>query len=394
MIEPWADAARGRLMQRAGRLAPLGDCDQPILPLLLAALETEQGHALVQVTLQPATSRWVGQLYAAAESIEHGRRKRPRREQARRIPLSLTQEALRGVTEIATPGTSRPSTHQAGVAGRATLLETDRSHALRARARSGGVAFTCGIRFACQASHPARSKAWAQAIQSQFRPLEGPHNGLAPKRIRPWQRAGFDQTLRDRLPDTSMLLTAEELAPLLTVSGTERLAELEQAGARQVPPPLTLTATATDSGETRERDGRVFAVSTYPGRERDVRLGRVAARTHLHVIGPPGSGKTSMLLRLALGSASGGDGTGVWEAKGDLARAFMLALPETSYERLCLVDLAADDLVVGLNPLECHGEEERERVADDTLSIFKRRFQRFWDRKQTTCSKAPSAPCC
>ena len=103
-----------------------------------------------------------------------------------------------------------------------------------------------------------------------------------------------------------MLLTAAELVPLFSIGGRAPLAELEQAGARQVPPPLTLTARPPDEAdETRERAGRLFALSTYPGRERDVRLSRVAARTHLHVIGPPGSGKTSMLLRLALGSAAG-----------------------------------------------------------------------------------------
>ena len=242
------------------------------------------------------------------------------------------------------------------------------------------MAFACDLRFACHSDHPARSKAWAQAIQSQFRPLEGPHNGLAPARVWRWQQAGFDRALQARLPETGMLLTAEELVPLFSIGGSERLAELEQAGARQVPPPLTLstatTVRATMGG--RGAGGRLFALATYPGREREVRLSRVGARTHLHVIGPPGSGKTSLLLRLALASAQAGDGTGVWEAKGDLARAFLLALPETSYQRLCLVDLAADDLVVGINPLEYSSEEERERAADDTLSIFKRRFQRFW----------------
>ena len=367
-----AASARGRLKQRAGRLAPLRERSEPVLPALLATLEAERGQAVVQLTLQPATSRWVGQLYSAAHKLQQGRHKRPLASRLAELPLTLTEEAVSGLVEIAQPGAPGPGRSQVGVAGPASLLDSDRAQALRARARYGGVAFDCGLRFCCHTDHPARSKAWAQALQAQFRPLEGPHNGLAPKRVRPWQRAGFDRALQARQPETGMLLTAAELVPLFSISGNAPLAELEQAGARQVPPPLTLTSSAED------RDGRLFALATYPGREREVRLSRVGARTHLHVIGPPGSGKTSMLLRLALGSATAGDGTGIWEAKGDLARAFLLALPETLYERLCLVDLAADDLVVGINPLEYRTEEERERVADDTLSIFKRRFHRFW----------------
>lgn len=365
-----AGSARGRLRQRAGRLAPLAADPQPLLPALLGALEAEQGDAVLQLTLQPATSRWLGRLYASADQLQRGKRSRPLWGRLAELPLSLTEEALRGIGELAQPGPARSGRAQVGVAGPASLFEAERAQALRARARSGAVAFACGIRFACHADHPARSRAWAQTLQAQFRPLDGPHNSLVPTRVWPWQRAAFDRQLTSRLPETELLLTAAELVPLFNPAGSDRLAALAQAGARQVPPPLTL-----DSHEPGE--GRVFARATFPGREREVRLSRTGARTHLHVLGPPGSGKTSMLLRLALASAEA-DGTGIREAKGDLARAFLLALPPHLYERLCLVDLANDDLVVGINPLQAASEEERERVADDTLSIFKRRFHRFW----------------
>jgi hypothetical protein len=367
-----AGSARGRLRQRAGQLAPLAPDPEPVLPALLAALEAEQGEAVLQLTLQPVTSRWLGHLYQAADQLQHGKRRRPLAARLAQLPLTVLQETLSAVAELAQPGPPESSrSASVGVAGPARLLEAERAQALKARARSGGVAFACGIRFACHADHRARSKAWAQAVQAQFRPLDGPHNGLAPKRVCPWQRAGFDRALAGRQPETGLLLTAAELVPLFNSTGSERLAELAQAGARQVPPPLALNNTE------KTEDGRSFAVTTFPGREHEVQLTRTAARTHLHVIGPPGSGKTSMLLRLALASAET-EGTGVWEAKGDLARAFLLALPPAQYERLCLVDLANDELVVGINPLQARTEEERERVADDTLSIFKRRFHRFW----------------
>jgi hypothetical protein len=369
-----AGSARGYLRQHAGRLAPLRGKPEPVLPALLAALESEHGDAIVQLTVQPASSRWLGQLYSQAQQLQQGKRKRPLASTLAELPLTLTQEALTGIGELIQPGPSSTGRSSSGVAGPApTPLELERAQALRARARSGVVAFNCGLRFACHSDHPARSKAWAQALQAQLRPLDGPHNGLAPKRVWAWQRGSFDRALQSRAPEATLLLTAAELVPLFALSGDKlQLAELEPAGARQVPPPLTLTRQSGDEGE-----GRPFAQASYPGRERDVRLSRVGARTHLHVIGPPGSGKTSMLLRLALASAQT-DGTGIWEAKGDLARAFLLALPDQHYDRLCLVDLASSDLVVGLNPLESRSEDERERVADDTLSIFKRRFHRFW----------------
>lgn len=363
-----ANSARGRLAQRAGQLAPLRADPEPILPALLAALEAEQGEAVLQLTLQPAPSRWLGRLYQAAQQLQSGKQQRTLVSRLADLPLTLSEELVSGVSEVVQPGPSRPvRSSQVGAAGPATLLASERSQALRVRARSGTVAFACGIRFVCHAGHPARSKAWALAVQAQFRPLDGPHNSLTPRRVWSWQRRSFDRAVCDRQPGAELLLTASELVPFFDASGSDRLAELALAGARQVPPPLALDAD----------DGRPFAVATFPGREQEVRLTRTAARTHLHVIGPPGSGKTSLLLRLALASAER-DGTGIWEAKGDLARAFLLALPPAVYDRLCLVDLADSELVIGLNPLEARSDEERERVADDTLSIFKRRFHRFW----------------
>ena len=365
-----AAAGRGELGQRSGKLAPLADCDSSLLPDLLAALEGEQGEALVQLCLRPVTSGWISRALAQAQALEQGRQRRSPAAALVRLPLFLVEQAMLAVLELIKPGPSQRTNTPA--AARPSLHMQERSRALRARARSGGVAFACGLRFYCHAPHPARSKAWAQALQSQLRPLEGPHNGLAPMRVWPWRRRGFDATIAGRRFAGSMLLTAAELALLTTPSRSEQLAELQPAGARKAPPPLSLEL-GDDDG-----DARPFAVATFPGREKDVVLTRAGARTHLHVLGPPGSGKTSMLLRLALGSAEAGDGTGVWEPKVDLARAFLLALPAACYERLCLIDLAERGLVVGLNPLECKSEEERERVADDTLSVFKRRFQRYW----------------
>jgi hypothetical protein len=364
-----AAAARGQLGQRAGTLAPLADCDSSLLPDLLAALEGEQGEALVQLCLRPVASGWISRALSEAQALEQGRQRRSRLAALARLPLFLIEQTLLAVLELIEPGPSNRTSTPA--AAQPSLHMQERARALRARARSGGVAFACGLRFYCHAPHPARSKAWAQALQSQLRPLEGPHNGLAPVRVWPWRRRSFDATVTGRGFAGSMLLTAAELALLTTPSRSEQLAELQAAGARKAPPPLTL-----DRDD--DHDGRPFAVATFPGREKDVVLTRAGARTHLHVLGPPGSGKTSLLLRLALGSAEAGDGTGVWEPKVDLARAFLLALPTACYERLCLIDLAERNLVVGLNPLECSSEEERERVADDTLSVFKRRFQRYW----------------
>lgn len=217
-----AAAARGELGQRAGTLAPLADCDSSLLPDLLAALEGEQGEALVQVGLRPLTSGWIARALAQAQALEQGRQRSSPAAALARLPLLLVEQALLAVLELIEPGPSQRTGTSA--AAQPSLYMQERARALRSRARSGGVAFACGIRFYCHAPHPARSKAWAQAIQSQLRPLEGPHNGLAPVRVRPWQRWSFDATIAGRGFAGSMLLTAAELALIITPSRSEQLA--------------------------------------------------------------------------------------------------------------------------------------------------------------------------
>src|SRR5712691_1375738 len=92
-----AGAARGRVRQHAGRLAPQREQPEPVLPALLATLESEHGDAVLQLTLQPATGRWLGRLYSVAHALQQGKRKRPLASRLAELPLTLTQEALAGI---------------------------------------------------------------------------------------------------------------------------------------------------------------------------------------------------------------------------------------------------------------------------------------------------------
>lgn len=62
------------------------------------------------------------------------------------------------------------------------------------------------------------------------------------------------------------------------------------------------------------------------------------ARHHVHIPGPTGTGKSTLLLRLALGEARAGRGLALLDPQGDLARRLLARLPAECGDRLVVID--------------------------------------------------------
>jgi hypothetical protein len=100
---------------------------------------------------------------------------------------------------------------------------------------------------------------------------------------------------------------------------------------------------------------------------------------HTHVIGPTGTGKTVLLLNLALQDIAAGRGAVVVEPKGDLVEDLLARMPADRLSDVVLVDPLRPDGVVGLNPLsrpDAAGGRPRspELRADAVFSIFRDLF--------------------
>ncbi|MFG1924364.1 type IV secretory system conjugative DNA transfer family protein [Cryptosporangium sp. NPDC048952] len=99
--------------------------------------------------------------------------------------------------------------------------------------------------------------------------------------------------------------------------------------------------------------GRVLGV-TNAGPRRPIGVSTEDARHHLHVLGPTGTGKTSLLVRLALQDAEAGRGLVVFDlsAKGDLVTDLLDRLPAACGNRLVVIDPAEQDAPPSLNLLD------------------------------------------
>jgi hypothetical protein len=118
--------------------------------------------------------------------------------------------------------------------------------------------------------------------------------------------------------------------------------------------------------------GRVLAKATAPGVEADLSLSARNALQHLHVLGPTGTGKSTLLANLITQDVTDGRAVVVIEPKGDLVDDVLARIPAKRQDDVVVLD-PSDSAPVGLNPLATQGRRP-DLVADSLLSIFKQLY--------------------
>ncbi|MDQ7905977.1 type IV secretion system DNA-binding domain-containing protein [Phytohabitans sp. ZYX-F-186] len=100
------------------------------------------------------------------------------------------------------------------------------------------------------------------------------------------------------------------------------------------------------------------------------------ARHHLHVPGPTGTGKSTLLLNLALADARAGRGLAVFDPKGDLVRDLLDRLPPGVAGRLVLIDPDERQAPPALNLFDLGSDPET--VADQLVGVMAKVWAQYW----------------
>jgi hypothetical protein len=114
------------------------------------------------------------------------------------------------------------------------------------------------------------------------------------------------------------------------------------------------------------RTGKVIGHSNFPSNERPVAIAYQEATKHLHVIGPTGTGKTTLLANLVAQDMKHGYGVIVLESKGDLFHAVLERVPRRRIKDTVVLDVNDTDYPVGFNVLD----SGTTRSAVDELSAL------------------------
>jgi hypothetical protein len=312
---------------------PLGGRDGPDpLRLVLGQLGglDHNEHALVQIVVRPATAREQRRLLQAARRIRAG------------TPTSTLARAL----GFLLPTAPRARTTDPTVSPDVRAVLEKASHPV----------YRCLIRLAVTGPERRVARGRMHALAGAFAGYEGRvglrrrHSGIGRRR----------RLERRSLGRRGFLLSIPELAALAHLPGESALPGLLRAGARSVSPPPDVSA-----------EGKPLGLAADGG---PVALAVADARYHLHLLGPTGVGKSTLLARLALNDLAQNRGAVVIDPKGDLIEEILQRIPARATDRVDLFD-PLDPCPPGLNVLQ---GADHDLVVDQLVGIFRRVYERFW----------------
>lgn len=222
--------------------------------------------------------------------------------------------------------------------------------------------FSCEIRVGASTSDPARSRSLIEGVIGAVRQLEAPGLRLSVS------RASIDSFSHAKSPLLwSNSLSVSDLVPLTGWPVAAKSAEMLPGVPSPHPRPLV-------PSESVAQRGRVIGGSATPSTRRIAVTVEDSLR-HLHLIGPTGVGKSTLMASLALQDINAGRGVAVIDPKGDLVDDILARIDERRLDDVVVLD-ARDQMPVGLNPLT--GIRDPDLAADVLLALFRSLYGEGW----------------
>ncbi len=224
---------------------------------------------------------------------------------------------------------------------------------------------------------PDRNRAWrvAEGIGSSLRQFsDSPGNELIPL-----SNDGYDD--RDHAYDL-LCRTSRRSGALLNTDELVSLIHLPSASVRSEK--LKREETKSKASPAVARGHRlVLGENCHTGKTVSVTLSTEQRLRHTYVVGASGTGKSTFLLNLVVQDIQNGEGLAVLDPHGDLIDQVMEHLPEERLADVILLDPSDEEYPIGFNVLTAHSELERNLLASDLVSVFRRLSTSWGDQMNT-----------
>lgn len=244
-----------------------------------------------------------------------------------------------------------------------------------ARAKTRRPLFAAVVRIACQSSEPWRAEQVVKAMAGALTQFSDPmSNELIPLTNEDYAEKDHNEDVYMRQSHRSgMLLNSEELASIVHPPSVAVRSNRLQ---RQVQKTKTAPVIANNHP-------CILGENIHHGKVTTVTLSSEQRLRHLHIIGATGSGKSTLLLNLAVQDMKAGSGVAVLDPHGDLIDQALAYVPGNRSDDVILFDPADAEHPVGLNILNARSEIEKNVLASDLVSVF-RRLSTSWGDQMTS----------
>jgi hypothetical protein len=320
----------------------------PILSNLSKIQEVGEGAAMqVLVKLAPK------QFKKAQTSFLYQLKKGAKLEEALRVSKMITfkdiKEALKGKAEIQE---SKPLDEESIKAVEKKLAKQ---------------IFSVNIRLVVSAPSQFRAEELLNNLAGSFSQFEAPlRNTIKAIKPRNPKELIFKYIFREFDEKERMILGTDELVSLfhLPTAATE-IPRIKWLKAREAPPPAVLP-----------KEGVLIGESVYRGDRWPVFITEDDRRRHVYIVGQTGTGKSNLMINMALSDIKNGKGAAVIDPHGDLIDSLLGLIPSERTEDVIVFDPGDLEKPLGLNMLEYDFSrpEEKTFIVNEMQGIFNRLF--------------------
>lgn len=172
-----------------------------------------------------------------------------------------------------------------------------------------------------------------------------------------------------------IIATTGELAGLLGLAmGTDVLPGVPTEISRTLPPSPSMPTT-----------GLVVAVSNYPGVRAPLCVSTSDRLRHMWILGPTGTGKSTLLCNIISHDIAHGDGLVLIDAGGDLVADVLDRIPDSRTDDIVVIDPTHTDHIIGLNPLTAGLPEQ---AAGFTYHVLQSLWSANWGPRSADITRA------
>ncbi|MBS4065883.1 MAG: type IV secretion system DNA-binding domain-containing protein [Chitinophagaceae bacterium] len=131
-----------------------------------------------------------------------------------------------------------------------------------------------------------------------------------------------------------------------------------------------------------------IGINEHNGKSTEVTLSDTQRMKHMHLIGATGTGKSTLIIQLALQDIAKGNGVSVIDPHGDLIEELLARIPPQRHQDVVLVDPSDMEFPVGINIIEAHTDTEKEVLASDLVASFRKHATSWGDQMNAVLANA------
>ncbi|MFN2512714.1 MAG: type IV secretory system conjugative DNA transfer family protein [Pyrinomonadaceae bacterium] len=239
--------------------------------------------------------------------------------------------------------------------------------------------FAAVIRVAARCNSHDRAWRVARSLGASLRRFANPaSNELIALSNDDYPLHEHERDLLDRATHRSgLIINSEELAGLVHIpSASVRSEKLQRDAKKTMPAPVIAMGHQLILGH-----------NTHRGQTKEVTLSSEQRMRHAFIAGATGCGKTTLLKSMAAQDIRDGDGCCVIDPHSDFINDLLAQVPEERYSDVIVFD-PADQHPIPFNVLSAHSDLEKNLLASDLTSIFRRQCTSWGDQLNAVLTNA------